>query len=136
MVTKERLKQMLSFIPFFSIQTKKGVMILNDYLFMNPEFFSKDDINSETKLTAEQTWYLIDERKSEFILKAFNTIIIYESQLQKLNARKFLMETLNIEEADLNKSFINFFVDFELNDVKQKYGFDIKEFYEKYIEGK
>lgn len=136
MVTKERLQEMLSFIPFFNFVNKKGIIILNDYLFMNPEFFDAKDINSETKLTASETWELIDFRKSEFILKALTLIVIYESQLQKINAKEYLIETLAIKKEDLFKSFENFFIDFELNNVKEKYGFDIKEFYFKYIEGK
>lgn len=136
MVTKERLQEMLSFIPFFNFANKKGIIILNDYLFMNPEFFDAKDINSETKLTASETWELIDYRKSEFMLKALTLIVIYESQLQKINAKEYLIETLAIKKEDLFKSFENFFIDFELNNVKEKYGFDIKEFYFKYIEGK
>ena len=136
MVTKERLREILSFVPFFNFENRRGIIILNDYMFMNPEFFDANDINSESGLKAKETWYLIDERKSEFIMKALTLIVVYESQLDKINVREYLIKTLNITNEKLNQSFTNFFIDFELNSVKEKYGFDIKEFYLKYIEGK
>ena len=134
MVTKQRLQEMLSFIPFFNFENKKGIIVLNDYLFMNPEFFDRDDVNSESGLKAKEIWYLIDERKSEFIVKALTLIVVYESQLDKINVKEYLIKTLNISNSYLNESFLKFFIDFELNNVKEKYGFDIKEFYSKYIE--
>ena len=136
MVTKERLREILSFVPFFNFENRRGIIILNDYMFMNPEFFDANDINSESGLKAKETWYLIDERKSEFIMKALTLIVVYESQLDKINVREYLIKTLNITNEKLNQSFTNFFIDFELNSVKEKYGFDIKEFYLKYIGGK
>ena len=136
MVTKERLREILSFVPFFNFENRRGIIILNDYMFMNPEFFDANDINSESGLKAKETWYLIDERKSEFIMKALTLIVVYESQLDKINVREYLIKTLNISNTYLTQSFNNFFIDFELNSVKEKYGFDIKEFYLKYIEGK
>ena len=136
MVTKERLREILSFVPFFNFENRRGIIILNDYMFMNPEFFDANDINSESGLKAKETWYLIDERKSEFIMKALTLIVVYESQLDKINVREYLIKTLNISNTYLTQSFNNFFIDFELNSVKEKYGFDIKEFYFKYIEGK
>lgn len=136
MVTKERLREILSFVPFFNFENRRGIIVLNDYMFMNPKFFDADDINSESGLKAKETWYLIDERKSEFIMKALTLIVVYESQLDKINVKEYLIKTLNISNTYLTQSFNNFFIDFELNNIKEKYGFDIKEFYFKYIEGK
>jgi hypothetical protein len=134
MVTKERLREILSFVPFFNFVNKRGIIVLNDYMFMNPKFFDADDINSESG--SKEIWYLIDERKSEFIMKALTLIVVYESQLDKINVREYLIKTLNISNTYLTQSFNNFFIDFELKNIKEKYGFDIKEFYFKYIEGK
>ena len=136
MVTKERLREILSFVPFFNFENRRGIIILNDYMFMNPEFFDANDINSESGLKAKEIWYLIDERKSEFIMKALTLIVVYESQLDKINVKEYLIKTLNISNTYLTQSFNNFFIDFELNNIKEKYGFDIKEFYFKYIEEK
>ena len=136
MVTKERLREILSFVPFFNFENRRGIIVLNDHMFMNPEFFDANDINSESGLKAKETWYLIDERKSEFIMKALTLIVVYESQLDKINVKEYLIKTLNISNTYLTQSFNNFFIDFELNNIKEKYGFDIKEFYFKYIEEK
>ena len=69
-------------------------------------------------------------------MKALTLIVVYESQLDKINVKEYLIKTLNISNTYLTQSFNNFFIDFELNNIKEKYGFDIKEFYFKYIEEK
>ena len=53
MVTKERLREILSFVPFFNFVNRRGIIVLNDYMFMNPEFFDSNDINSESGLKAK-----------------------------------------------------------------------------------
>ena len=135
-MNKEELIKNMSFNHFFSYTTKKAVQILNDYYFMNPAFFDKDEKNSETGLTAEETWNLLSLKKN----KLKNTVkidlsLIYESELKKKNIKEFLLNELGINEKELEIFFAIFFAKKDENEkIKKEYGFDYEKFYKTYIQ--
>ncbi len=133
---KERLLEILSFIPFFSYKNLKGISILDDYKFMNPEFFLKDEINSESNLTASEIWGLIELRRKDFGTRGFNLVFLYKSKLKKINVKKFILDTLLITDEDLESLFSHYFNENDVEKIKEKYDLDLRDLYDNYIKEK
>lgn len=134
---EERLNEIISFTPFFSFLTKTGITILDDYLFMNPEFFSKEEFNSEIGLYAEDIWNVINKRRVEFNNKGINFEFLYKSSLKKINFKAYLLDKLKIKNEDLLNLFNKFFSgEVNLEAIKLKHDIDLKEIFTLYIKEK
>lgn len=131
MNNQEELLTIISFTPFVSQFNKKALNILDDYKFMNPKFFSSDDINSKYNLPANSIWSLIEIKKNMLKAGKIELLILYNSDLNEINLYEYLKQHFNFERNDLIKHLENLKVD-DIK-LKEKYDFDINKIYDKII---
>lgn len=82
----------------------KIIEFYGDFWHMNPSIYDKNDFNSVTKLTAEETWQK-DKKRIEYIeKKEYNILIIWEKEFDKdIDNTKIKMINFLKEKNDKNK---------------------------------